>query len=165
SNDKPIIGIYNVNNEGSGDMYQKGAVFLNTLRYQVNNDPLWWNIILGIQKDFAKQTVTTAQIENYISRKAGKDFSKLFDQYLRHADIPVLEYKYQRTSNGLELRYRWVADVAGFDMPIRYISKGGKLVWVNPTTDWQQLNIEGLDEKTFKWDTRHFYFTEKLVKS
>lgn len=165
SNDRPIIGIYNVNSEGSGDMYQKGAVFLNTLRYQVNNDPLWWNIILGIQKDFAKQTVTTAQIENYISRKAGKDFSKLFDQYLRHADIPVLEYKFQRTSAGLELNFRWVADVAGFDMPIRYISKGGKPVWVNPTTEWQQLNIEGLDEKTFKWDTRHFYFTEKLVKS
>lgn len=165
SNDKPIIGIYNVNNEGSGDMYQKGAVFLNTLRYQVNNDPLWWNIILGIQKDFAKQTVTTAQIENYISRKAGKDFSKLFDQYLRNANIPVLEYKFQHTSEGLELSYRWVADVAGFDMPIRYISKGGKLVWINPTTDWQQINIDGLDEKTFKWDTRHFYFTEKLVKS
>ncbi|HRF77269.1 MAG TPA: M1 family aminopeptidase, partial [Chitinophagales bacterium] len=165
SNDRPIIGLYNVNSEGSGDMYQKGAVFLNTLRYQVNNDPLWWNIILGIQKDFAKQTVTTAQIENYISRKAGKDFSKLFDQYLRHANIPVLEYKFQRTSAGLELNFRWVADVAGFDMPIRYISKGGKPVWVNPTTEWQLLNIEGLDEKTFKWDTRHFYFTEKLVKS
>lgn len=165
SNDRPIIGLYNVNSEGSGDMYQKGAVFLNTLRYQVNNDPLWWNIILGIQKDFAKQTVTTAQIENYISRKAGKDFSKLFDQYLRHANIPVLEYKFQRTSAGLEVNFRWDADVAGFDMPIRYISKGGKPVWVNPTTEWQQLNIEGLDEKTFKWDTRHFYFTEKLVKS
>jgi hypothetical protein len=31
-NDKPIIGKYDVNNEGSGDMYPKGANMLHTIR-------------------------------------------------------------------------------------------------------------------------------------
>jgi hypothetical protein len=35
---KPIIGKYDVNNEGSGDMYPKGANMLHTIRQLVNND-------------------------------------------------------------------------------------------------------------------------------
>lgn len=164
-NGGPIIGKYDVNNEGSADMYNKSAIFLNTLRSQVDNDALWWSIILGIQKDFGKQTVTTAQIENYISRKAGKDFSKLFEQYLRNAALPELEYKFVRTAEGIELTYRWVANVSGFNMPIKYINQQGKGIWLNPTTEWQTITINGMDEKSFKLDTIHFYFTEKLVKS
>lgn len=164
-NGGPIIGKYDVNNEGSADMYNKSAIFLNTLRSQVDNDALWWSIISGIQKDFGKQTVTTAQIENYISRKAGKDFSKLFDQYLRNAALPVLEYKIVPKAEGIELTYRWVANVAGFNMPIKYINQLGKALWLNPTTEWQTITLNGTDEKSFKLDTTHFYFTEKQVKS
>jgi hypothetical protein len=40
-NDKPIIGTYDVNNEGSGDMYPKGANMLHTIRQLVNNDEKW----------------------------------------------------------------------------------------------------------------------------
>ena len=40
-NDKPIIGTYNVNSEGSSDMYYKGANMLHTLRQLVNNDEKW----------------------------------------------------------------------------------------------------------------------------
>jgi aminopeptidase N len=40
-NDKPIIGKYDVNNEGSGDMYPKGANMLHTIRQLVNNDEKW----------------------------------------------------------------------------------------------------------------------------
>lgn len=164
-NDKPIIGQYDVNNEGSGDVYRKSAVFLNTLRSITDNDALWWSIIKGIQKDFAQQTVTTQQIENYISRRAGKDFSKEFDQFLRNRDLPVLEYKLEQTAKGLKVSYRWDADVAGFSMPLRYLDKTGKGIWVKPSSEWQTTEISGLTSPDFKWDSRHFYFIEKKVKS
>ena len=32
SNDKPLIGPYGVNQEGSGDMYNKGASLLHTIQ-------------------------------------------------------------------------------------------------------------------------------------
>src|SRR6476469_1542099 len=43
-NSKPIIGIYGVNQEGSEDMYYKGANMLHTIRQVINNDSLFRNI-------------------------------------------------------------------------------------------------------------------------
>ena len=37
-NDKPIIGYYGVNQEGSSDMYDKGANMLHTIRQIIDND-------------------------------------------------------------------------------------------------------------------------------
>lgn len=91
-NDKPIIGNYNVNNEGSSDMYYKGANMLHTIRQIINNDDKWRSILRGMNSAFYHQTVSTKQIEDFISSEAGVDFSKVFDQYLRDVRIPTLEY-------------------------------------------------------------------------
>jgi aminopeptidase N len=91
-NDVPIIGKYGVRNEGSGDMYPKGASMIHTIRQVINNDEKFRQILRGLGKDFYHQTVTTQQIENYISSKSGIDFSSVFDQYLRTIQIPTLEY-------------------------------------------------------------------------
>ncbi|HEY0066603.1 MAG TPA: M1 family metallopeptidase, partial [Flavisolibacter sp.] len=88
-NDIPIIGHYGVNQEGSGDMYYKGSNMLHTIRQIVNDDAKFRNIIRGLNKDFYHQTVTTRQVEDYISKQSGKNLSKVFDQYLRTTDIPV----------------------------------------------------------------------------
>ena len=163
-NSEPVIGKYKVNNEGSGDMYQKGALMLNTLRTLTDNDELWWSIIKGIQKDYALQTVTSQQIENYISRKAGKDFSKEFDQYLRRSKLPVLEYSLNPTSNGLEFKYRWVTPDKEFAMPMRYINEKKELIWIYPTSQWQSLSLSGITLTQFKLDEEHFYFEGRMVK-
>ncbi len=74
-NDRPIIGLYNVNNSGSGDMYSKGGNMLHTLRQIINNDEKWRDILRGLNHEFYHQTVTTRQIENYISDKTGRNLS------------------------------------------------------------------------------------------
>lgn len=130
-NDQPIIAPYGVNKEGSGDMYFKGANLLHTIRQVINDDEKFRSILRGLNKDFYHQTVTTAQVESYISQKSGVDFSKVFDQYLRTTKIPVLEYK----PSGNSLQYRWANTVAGFNMPVR-LSDGH---WLSPTTVWQPL--------------------------
>ncbi len=56
-NDRPIIGIYNVNYEGSGDMYYKGGNMLHTLRQILNDDEKWRDILRGLNKDFYHQVV------------------------------------------------------------------------------------------------------------
>ncbi len=163
-NAEPIIGKYKVNNEGNGDMYQKGALILNTLRSITDNDELWWSIIKGIQKDYALQTVTSQQIENYINRKSGKDFSKEFDQYLRRSKLPVLEYSLNPTSNGLEFKYRWVTPDKEFAMPLRYINEKKELIWIYPTSQWQSVSLPGITLTQFKLDEEHFYFEGRMVK-
>lgn len=136
-NDKPIIGAYNVNNEGSGDMYPKGANLLHMIRQIVNDDEKFRQILRGLNKDFYHQTVTSRQVEEYISSKAGKDFSKIFDQYLRDVRIPVLELK----ADGDKMKFRWTNVVNGFNMPVR-LTNGQ---WIYPTTAEQKIKIEGAD--------------------
>lgn len=130
-NTSTIVGVYGVNKEGSGDMYPKGANMLHTIRQIIDDDAKFKEILRGLSKEFYHKTVTGNQIETYISEKSGKDFSKVFDQYLRATNIPVLEYK----AAGKEISYRWTDVVAGFNMPVKL--KNGE--WLYPTTEWQTI--------------------------
>ncbi len=133
-NDKPIIGKYGVRDEGSGDMYPKGASMIHTIRHVINNDEKFREILRGLNKDFYHQTVTTEQIENYISSKSGIDFSSIFNQYLRTIDIPTLEY----SQNGNELKFRYTNVVKNFRLPIRI----NKDQVINPTENWQTIKMK-----------------------
>ena len=137
-NDAPIIGPYDVNQSGSGDMYYKGANMLHTLRQWINNDDQWQQILRGLNETFYHQTVTTEQIENYISKTSGIDLSAFFNQYLRDVRIPTLEYGIKDQ----QLKYRWINTVSGFNMPV-HVAINGKDLWLTPTTDWSTAQIEG----------------------
>jgi aminopeptidase N len=140
-NDRPIIGAYHVNNEGSGDMYYKGANMLHTLRQLVEDDALWRDILRGLNRDFYHQTVTTRQIEDYLSRETGKDLSAFFNQYLRTTQIPTLEFR----RNGQEMEFRYTDIVEGFDMPVRIVA-GGETRWIFPKAGWNSEPLpEGAD--------------------
>ncbi len=133
ANDKPIIGPYHVNASGSGDMYPKGANMLHTLRQVVRDDEKWRKILRGLNQEFYHQTVTSAQIENYLSRQIGRDLNPFFDQYLRDVRIPVLEYRLE----GNRLSYRWTNTVSGFNLPVK-VQAGEKELWLEPvTTKWK----------------------------
>ncbi|AKD05164.1 M1 family metallopeptidase [Pontibacter korlensis] len=157
-NDKPIIGKYDVNHSGSGDMYPKGANMLHNFRQIVNNDEKWRSILRGLNKDFYHQTVTTKQIENYLSQHIGRDLTPVFDQYLRDVRIPRLEYK----QDGKKLQYRWANSVDTFNMPVKvYIN--GKEQWLEPTTQWQELKDVKKNAKLTV--DPNFYVTEQKVSA
>ena len=141
TNDKPIIGVYGVNKEGSGDMYYKGGNMLHMIR-QIVGDSSFRGMLHGLQKTFYHQTVTTQQIEEYMSQYAHKDLSKIFDQYLRTVKIPMLSYQ----SNGETISYRWSNCVKGFNMPVKVYIGGGPATWIRPTDDWQTMKA-GTDGK------------------
>ena len=135
-NDRPLIGQYDVNHEGSGDMYYKGANLLHTLRKITNDDEKWREILRGLNSEFYHQTVTTAQIENYIANKMGLELQPVFDQYLRDVRIPVLEYALIKK----KMHYRWTNVEDGFEMPIQILIDGKK-IWITPTTKIQKLKL------------------------
>jgi aminopeptidase N len=137
ANDKPIIGKYDVNNEGSGDMYYKGANMLHTLRQIVNNDEQWRTILRGLNSTFYHQTVTTKQIEVYLSQQVGIDLNPFFNQYLRDIRIPTLEYFFKDN----QLSYRWTNCVPGFNMPIK-VMVNGKEELLKPEIEWKRMLSE-----------------------
>lgn len=133
-NDKPIIGPYGVNEEGSGDMYDKGAAIMYMIRQLTNDDEKFRQMLRGLGKEFYHQTVTTQQVEAYIATHTGLDLKAFFDQYLRTADIPVLEYSLKHK----QLRYRFSNVVPGFTLPIT-ARAGNNTVTLQPTTEWQTM--------------------------
>ena len=156
ANDAPIIGTYGVNQEGSRDMYYKGGNMLHTIRQVVNDDEKWRQILRGLNKEFYHKTVDGSQIEAYVSDHAGRNISKLFDQYLRDVRIPVFEYSFGNKG----LQYRWANVVEGFDMPVK-VKISGKDEMLYPTSAWQTLKSKGI--KTLTVD-RNFYVESKETK-
>ncbi|MEZ2446355.1 M1 family metallopeptidase [Chitinophaga sp. RCC_12] len=158
-NDVPIIPPYGVNAEGSGDMYYKGANMLHNIRQIMENDEAFRQMLRGLNKTFYHQTVTTQEVEQYISQAVGMNLNKVFDQYLRHTTIPTLEYRF----NGQQIQYRWVSDVKDFNMPVKVklSDSGFKLIY--PGTLWRSSNITLSDLKNFEVD-KNFYIKSRQVK-
>lgn len=156
ANDKPLIAPYGVNQEGSSDMYNKGASLIHTIREVIDDDSVFRSILRGLNKDFYHKTVNSSDIEKYFCKHAKKDLSKIFDQYLRTTKIPVLEYKMK----GDRMSYRWTNTVPGFNMPVKL--EDGE--WLHPTTAWKSVTVgtdifrKGLEPNL------NFYITVKKVK-
>ncbi|MGG9962962.1 M1 family metallopeptidase [Ferruginibacter sp. SUN106] len=161
-NDIPIIGPYNVNQEGSGDMYPKSGNMLHSIRQVINDDEKFRMILRGLNKTFYHQTVTTKQIEDYVSKQSKIDFSKVFDQYLRTTMIPVLQYKIE----GNKVSYRYDSVVTGFNLPLKvsFGKEDKSEQWIKPTATWQTLSLaDWYDKKTFVVNP-NFYVKSRKVE-
>ncbi|MBL4643335.1 MAG: M1 family metallopeptidase, partial [Flavobacteriaceae bacterium] len=155
-NDKPIIGPYHVNASGSGDMYNKGGNMLHTIRTMINNDEKWRAVLRGLNKTFYHKTVTTKEIEDYMSEKSGINLATIFNQYLRDVRIPEFTYKIENK----QLKYRWTKTVNGFNMPIK-VSINGKTRTLEPTSYWKTAILEK-ENATLQVD-RNYYVTSKKI--
>ena len=136
-NDRPIIGFYNVNHSGSGDMYYKGSNMINTIRTWLNNDGQWREVLRGLNKDFYHQTVDTKTIEHYIIDQTGLPLQGLFDQYLRTTEIPQLDIKIKDH----KIHYRYCEVLKNFNLPLR-ININGKEIEIQPNQKWQTLKLD-----------------------
>ncbi len=135
-NRRPLIGEYGVNNEGSGDMYYKGANMIHTLRMLVNDKDEWRQILRNMNKTFYHKTVTTQDIESFLSQSIGQDLSGFFNQYLRDIRIPKLILKKKKN----KLTYHWENVVDNFSLPVRILIDD-KITLLNPTTSKQVMRL------------------------
>ena len=160
-NDRPVIGPYGVNKEGSSDMYAKGANMLHTIRQVIDNDEKFRQILRGLNKDFYHKTVDSKQVESYFSQKSGKDLSKIFDQYLRTTKIPELEYQLTRNAaaDGYNVKYKWNNTIDGFAMPVRIVADN-KPIWLTPGKDFKTTFIVGSVPSELPVD-KNFYINLK----
>ncbi|ARV06567.1 peptidase M1 [Polaribacter sp. SA4-10] len=156
ANKNTIIGQYDVNKEGSGDMYNKGGNMLHTLRQLINNDEKWRSILRKMNKTFYHQTVTTVQIEDFLSSETGFDLTPFFNQYLRDIKIPTLEYSIKNKV----LNYKWTNVVAAFKMPIK-VTINNKEQWIYPTEELKEMDLES-EKSEIKVDPNFYIYTKKI---
>ena len=139
--ERAIIGQYNVNNPRSSEKYYKGANIAHNIRQLIEDDEKWRQILRGLNKDFDHQTVSSKQVEDYISKKSGIDLTEFFDQYLRTTLVPKVEY----SIDGKNLKFRYVDIIENFDMPLIAIINGIE-EWIYPTAEWKTREFSSVIE-------------------
>lgn len=157
-NDAPIIGPYGVNQEGSGDMYYKGANLVHTLRHIMDNDSLFKAMLREMNRRYRHAIVTSAEVETFISTFSGKDLGKVFDQYLRTVQVPELQWTVKRG----KLHVRFANCVQGFAMLVRIIVNGEERMV--PISDRWSNPAHGLKDRTAELVAdRNWYLTVKHI--
>lgn len=158
ANDRPIIGDFGVNKEGSGDMYYKGANMIHAIRQIIDKDEKFRQILRGLNKEFYHKTVTGDEIKAYINHKSGTNFDKVFEQYLTQTTVPQLNYE---VKNG-KLYFTWKNCVKGFDMPVKVTLAPKKFTFIYPKEGkLKVVNIsKSIQNENFEIDP-NFYVTQK----
>ncbi|SNB05774.1 putative M1 family metalloprotease [Flavobacterium psychrophilum] len=159
NNDQPIIGHYGVNKEGSGDMYYKGALMLNTIRSIINDDSKWWALLLKYSKTYRHQIIDTKTVIDFFNQEAGLNLTPVFNQYLRYVSIPRLEFRHSGTKNQFE--YAWKTNEPNFEMPIDLIFKNKKTRLIG-TNKWQKVPFKMKNVLEIEVVKNKFYITTNL---
>ena len=151
ANDRPIIGPFGVNKEGSGDMYYKGANFINTLRHVIGKDK-WWDILKKYSESYRHQIIDTQTVIDFFNKESQLNLTPIFNQYLRYTTIPELEIR--QNLNVFELR--WKTEEPNFEMPIDLFVKGKKTRMLL-TNDWKKLDKKVKSIRDIQPDKEVFY--------
>ncbi len=160
-NDRPITPAYGVNAQGSEDMYPKGGNMLHTIRQIVGDDGKWRGILRGLNRTFWHQTVSAQQVEDYISRQAGVDLSKVFDEYLHTTMVPEFDYRIA----GDTLAYRWTQVVPGFAMPVAVTLSDSGYAVIHPSEAWQTAVLRLSNPAEFKVDPDYYVIPKNVAEA
>lgn len=157
-NDKPVIGNYNIRQEGSGDMYNKGSNIIHMIRFLLNDDVKFKELLNAISSQFYHQCITSKQLEEFIMKETKLDLKAFFNQYLRTSQIPKLEYKLKAKS----IEYRYTNVVEGFNIPLKvYVNQD--TVILNPTENWQKIKLnEKVKKSNVKFDDKMYIELSRL---
>ena len=159
-NRQPIIPERGTNAEPTEDQYFKGALMLNTLRSVLDDDAKWFADIHDFYQHFKYQNIMTEDVVAWWNQRTGMNLTPFFNEYLRHAALPMLELKFDRAKG--TVAYRWSADEAGFAMPIK-IGEREHLMLVTPvTTEWKTMPWTA-DPDTLEVPHDLYYVGEKTV--
>jgi len=151
-NKEPIIGPTAVNHWPTGDQYFKGALFLHTLRNVVDDDKKWWAMLRDYAEQFKYKNIYTTDVVNFFNTYFKRDFSPLFEQYLYHTGLPVLQVKFE----GNRVAYKWKAEVEEFNMPIK-VRVNEKSHFIFPTAAWKSESLKGMAKENWQVTTDLFY--------
>ncbi len=158
-NRHPIITERGLQREPPQDQYFKGALFLHTLRGVMNDDAKWFDLVRETYQTFKYKSILTEDIVQLFNKRFDRDMTPIFDQYLRHKDLPTLELAFG--DGGRFVAHRWVADEPGFAMPIR-VGDAKALQTIQPTIEWTKLESERTRD-TLAVATDWFFVNVRLV--
>lgn len=79
--------------------YKKGAAILHMLRYEINDDNLFFSILREYLNRFANKTATGEDFKSVVNEMTGKDYSWFFEQWYYGYGFPIFSFQYGYSDN------------------------------------------------------------------
>lgn len=130
----------------TGDIYNKGAWIVHTLRYYVGDDPFFKILRRWAYPSEEMERITdgrqcrnadTDEIMRIAEKISGKKLDWFFEVYLRNAPLPKLHYKVEE--NKLSLRWETINNLP-FELPVE-VKSGDKIARVEMKNGKGELTL------------------------
>jgi aminopeptidase N len=140
-NKYPVIGVKDrrcFHFRKNSDVYGKGSWILHSLRCQMEDDSLFFDILKSFYGTYKYQIVESKDFTDMVNAKTGEDYGWFFDQYLSSNFVPELDYTY--TDKGV-VYYRWSNVPANFNKLKIKIIANNKPYTLTPSVKTQHFDL------------------------
>ena len=134
-----MINQYGVNFDAPGDIYDKGASLIHTIRTIMDDDEKFFAMLQNICKKYYHSSVSSDELEAYMIKESKLNLKPIFEQYLRHTDIPTLQYTIQDDVMTLA----WTKVIPDFKMPVLLVTKQGNRKWITASDKPVSFRLNG----------------------
>lgn len=83
--------------------YRKGAAIIHTLRHEIQDDDMFFDVMATFQTDFTNGTATGEDFKNTAEEVTGMDFEQFFEQWYYGQGYPTYEFKFYMTGGTFNL--------------------------------------------------------------
>ncbi|NCA77410.1 MAG: T9SS type A sorting domain-containing protein [Alphaproteobacteria bacterium] len=131
-------------------VYKKGAAILHILRYEINNDSLFFSILKQYISTYRYGSASAANFLTIAESVTGIDLTDFFEQWYYGSGYPVFNLHWNHTGDTLEIRseqttstsitplFRTTFDIRVYtpqgDTTIRLFQSGSNFTWNLPIT-------------------------------
>lgn len=81
--------------------YNKGSAFIHTLRFEVNNDSLFFAFLKEYQNQYGYATANTLEFKALLEQKAGRSFTQVFNQWFYGEGYPSYLMRWNQVNDTL----------------------------------------------------------------
>ena len=103
--------------------YRKGASIIHMIRYEINNDTLFFASLKNFQTQYADSTATGEDFKNSISAFTGIDFTNFFNQWYYGEGYPIYNINWKNYNDTLFIQNIQTTSSSAttlFTIPVEY---------------------------------------------
>ncbi|MBX2949324.1 MAG: T9SS type A sorting domain-containing protein [Crocinitomicaceae bacterium] len=135
-------------------VYDKGGAIVHTLRYLVDDDAAFFELLKGFQIAFANSTATGLEFKSYAEQATGLDLTDFFNQWYFGEGYPTYSVQYNATGTDVNVLISQtvsrpaVTPLFTNPVDVRIVRSGGlgdTIVRVNITSAQTVATISGIE--------------------
>jgi aminopeptidase N len=83
--------------------YKKGASIIHTLRHEINNDNVFFNIMQSFLDEYSDSVASGDDFLNTVNAISGNDYTNYFDQWYYGSGYPIFDVEWSQQNDSLQL--------------------------------------------------------------